>query len=63
MQLSDPLWVKIILSLEVDEDSHKIEQRVAISRGYTMINLVMYRFLSGQESLEPRLCIPECLMK
>ena len=63
MQLADSRWGRIILALESGEESEKVEQKVALDSGYTLNHRVLYRLLSGQESMEPHICIPECMSK
>ena len=58
LQLDDEWCSEIITCLESDHPGEKVKQHIFLTRGYNLIKGVLYRLLSGQESLEPRLCIP-----
>ena len=61
LQEKDVHCQAIKVSLESDDPGDRAREHVFMARGYNLIKGHLYRHVSGQESLEPRLCIPHSM--
>ena len=53
LQMADPFCEKIIVAFESDKENRRIAEHVFTTRVYHIIQGVLYRYLSGQNTLEP----------